>query len=62
MGCEKQIFNFAAFEAESDIGFSESIRLVNNRISRTDIKSTSFSDQDGLPHIYVDAAAFNSKV
>lgn len=44
------------------IGFSESIRLLQNRISRTGIKSISFSDQDDLPRMYVDAVAVNSKV
>lgn len=44
------------------IGFSESIRLLNRRISRTGIKTISFSDQDDLPRMYVDAAAVNSKV
>ena len=44
------------------IGFSESIRLLSNRISRTGIKSISFSDQKDLPRVYVDAVAVNSKV
>lgn len=44
------------------IGFSESIRLLGNRISRTGIKSISFSDQEDLPRVYVDAVAVNSKV
>lgn len=43
------------------IGFSESIRLLKNRISRTGIKAVSFSDQDDLPRLYVDAAAVSSK-
>lgn len=43
------------------IGYSESISLLKNRISRTAIKSISFSDQDDLPRVYVDAVAVNSK-
>ena len=44
------------------IGFSESLRLLSKRISRTGIKSISFSDQDNIARLYVDAAAINSKV
>ena len=44
------------------IGFSESLRLLSNRISQTGIKSISFSDQDDVTRLYVDAAAINSKV
>lgn len=44
------------------IGFSESLRLLSKRISRTGIKSISFSDQDDVARLYVDAAAINSKV
>lgn len=44
------------------IGFSESIRFLQRRISRTGIKTISFSDQSDLLRMYVDAAAVNSKV
>ncbi len=44
------------------IGFSESMRLLSNRGSRTGIKSISFSEQDDLPRLYVDAVAVSSKV
>ena len=44
------------------IGFSESIRLLSDRISRTGIKSISFSEQDDIPRLYVDAVAVNSEV
>ena len=44
------------------IGFSESIHLLSSRLSQTGIKSISFSDQDDLPRVYVDAVAVNSKV
>jgi hypothetical protein len=44
------------------IGFSESLRLLSKRISQTRIKSISFSYQDDVARLYVDAAAINSKV
>ena len=44
------------------IGFSESLHLLNNRISRTGIRSISFSDQDNVARFYVDAVAVNSNV
>ena len=44
------------------IGFSESIRFLSERISRTGIKAISFSDQTDLPRVYVDAVAVNSEV
>ena len=43
------------------IGFSESMRLLNDRISRTGIKTISFSEEEDLPRVYVDAVAVNSK-
>ncbi len=44
------------------IGFSESMRLLQDRISHTGIKTISFSEQEDLPRVYVDAVAVNSKV
>lgn len=44
------------------IGFSESLALLNKRIAKTTIKAISFSDQDDLPRLYVDAVALNSEV
>ena len=44
------------------IGFSESMRFLSDRISRTGIKTISFSENDDLPRVYADAVAVNSKV
>ena len=44
------------------IGFSESLRLLSKRISQTGIRSISFSDQDDVSRLYVDAVAINSDV
>ncbi|MBR3015666.1 MAG: hypothetical protein IKH57_01045 [Clostridia bacterium] len=44
------------------IGFSESIRLLNLRVSQTGIKAISFSDQKDLPRVYTDAAAVTGGV
>ncbi len=43
------------------IGFSESMRFLKDRFSRTGIKSISFSEREDLPRVYVDAVAVNSK-
>lgn len=42
------------------IGFSESMRFLNRRASQTGIKTISFSEQEDLPRVYVDAAAVTS--
>ena len=39
------------------IGYSESMRFLSRRISRTDIKAISFSYRENLPRVYADAAA-----
>ncbi len=44
------------------IGFSESLRLLSKRISQTGIRSISFSNQDDVSRLYVDAVAINSDV
>ncbi|MBR4347103.1 MAG: hypothetical protein IKP75_09280 [Oscillospiraceae bacterium] len=44
------------------IGFSESMRLLDERSAHTDIKSVSFGDRDDIPRLYVDAVAINSSV
>ena len=44
------------------IGFSESIRFLNRRVSQTGIKAISFSEQEDLPRVYIDAAAVTSGV
>ncbi len=43
------------------IGYSETMRFLDGRISETDIKTISFSDQDDLPRMYVDAAAITGE-
>ena len=55
----------AAYDAGSGrgyIGFSESLRLLKKRFSRTAIKLISFSDRAAMPRMYVDAAAVSSSV
>lgn len=44
------------------IGFSEGLSLLNKRRSNSAIKAISFSDQDDLPRLHVDAVAVNSTV
>ena len=39
------------------IGFSESMRFLDRRISQTGIKAISFSDKENLPRVYADAVA-----
>ncbi len=39
------------------IGFSESMRLLENRMGTTWIKAVSFSDGENIPRVYMDAAA-----
>ena len=43
------------------IGFSESMRFLSKRITRTGIKSISFSEHEDLPRVYADAVGVNSK-
>ena len=42
------------------IGFSESMRLLENRMGMTWIKAVSFSDGENIPRVYMDAAAITS--
>jgi thiamine pyridinylase len=44
------------------IGYSESIRLLRNRLDKTGIKSVSFSDRENIQRVYVDAAAVTAGV
>lgn len=44
------------------IGFSESIRFLNLRVSQTGIKAISFSNREDLPRVYTDAVAVTGGV
>ncbi len=44
------------------ISFSETMRLLNRRISQTDIKAISFGGSENLPRVYLDAAAVTGRV
>ena len=44
------------------LSFSESMLLLNDRISQTDIKSISFSSRENVPLLYIDAVSVTSGV
>ncbi len=53
---------YDAGEGRGYIGFSESMRLLRNRMDRTWIKAVSFSDRENIPRLYTDAAAVTAGV
>lgn len=44
------------------IGYSESISFLNHRVSHSGIKAISFSEQEDLPRLYIDAVSVTSGV